>query len=452
MISTKGIILGLFALGFMIVALGQNAVAAPIDDRTDPDPLLLEDCRRGFGRVSGWLKFYQHQGNYCPQNDYVDRDCTGAKYLQNQYHTIRPVQNVRVYVRQRSDNSVIGQGTTDSNGYFSIAWYVFANVCDDDEKDLEAQIIWKGEHKDGRFRLATPSGGSWIMWSNVDLEYFTTTSVGSRVWGNSSAKHALSNLYDGAHMMWANSLGQSNRMKAYFNNVQIRAWDSTTCGRSQACALPGEDKIIIGSSDEAYKPQATIMHEMGHVASYKASRDQEYAITACYCYGESGRDPCEEGCGWSSYTKEYASVQFEEAVATHLASIGLYFSSAIEPHYCSSLMYCSTDQYNIETSLGITCSSSRRPINIMRYLWDIYDSHTDYIGETMNKPMYDVVDTIHAFDNGTENRQKNEVWAASGKTHDDPDGRSAIDFLENWKRLGTSTSHQLTHNCGSAGD
>jgi hypothetical protein len=198
------------------------------------------------------------------------------------------------------------------------------------------------------------------------------------------------------------------------------------------------------------------MHEMGHIASYKASRDQNFRQPGhCELYSYPSTS-CVSGAGWSLTSAEWEAAAFEEAVATHLGDVSLYRASATEPHNCLSNLSCTTGSFNIETSPGTTCGTdqNRVPLNHMRYHWDNYDSVSDYTGENLSRGMWEVVDTLHAFDPGFENRQKDEpFFLLLGLTFiDDHDGRSPVDFRENWIVWGTDSSTQLTNNCGSPGD
>jgi hypothetical protein len=390
------------------------------------------------GTITGKMQFYQNQGNYCP----TSRSCTGAKYLESAYHTNQPLAHGKLRIQRKSDGAVLGQGTTAADGSFTISWADPAATS-----NVDAQIVFRGEHKDGRFQIKTTENGYWVWWSNVTLVKGGTTAAGSRTWGNAASPHALSNLYDGAYKMWANSLSQSNRMNSFFTDVDIVAFDSV-CPTS--CANGPANRITIDSSTSAYRPQGRILHEMGHIASYRASRDQEYKQSgpSSYCFNETAP------CGWSLDSAEYATVHFEEAVATHLGDVALYTPSATAPHTCLSSVACSTGSFNIESSGGTSCAADhdRRPINAVRYFWDNYDSVSDYTGESLAMGMWHVVDTIHAFDNGTADGDKNEVWNGDLSAMNDLDGRSCIDFRDHWKDWGTDSSTELSQNCGSEGD
>jgi len=397
------------------------------------------------GTVSGHVAFFQNQGNFCPSSP--TRSCTGATYVQSQYHTDMPIAETKVYIR-RGDGVVIGAGVTDSSGNFTISWNNPSTTG-----DITANFIWVGEHKDGRFAVRTSSGGQWTFWTpNFTLNAGVNTNIGTWTWGNSSAPNSLANVYDGAFHMWSFGLSQSNRMNAFFTGLSIYAFDNT-CPTS--CAS-GPDNRITLDNNAAYQPQARIMHEMGHIASYKGSRDQNRRQTGdCEFYSYPSTS-CVSGSGWSLTSKEWEGAAFEEAVATHLGDVSLYRAFATEPHTCLSSAECSTGSFNIETSPGTSCGTdqNRVPLNHIRYHWDNYDSVSDYTGENLSRGMWEVVDTLNAFNNGNGNRQKDEPFDTflGIPFTDDLDGRSPIDFRENWIVWGTDSSTQLSNNCGSAGD
>ena len=85
------------------------------------------------------------------------------------------------------------------------------------------------------------------------------------------------------------------------------------------------------------------------------------------------------------------------------------------------------------------------PIEITHF-WDTYDNNS------MGEGVWHTVDTIHAFDSDTGNRQKHEPWNSSMSSYDDRDGRSAFDYVQNWITWGTDSSYYLTFNCDDEGD
>jgi hypothetical protein len=396
------------------------------------------------GTVSGGVAFFQNQGNFCP----ASRTCTGATYVESQYHTNMPIGETKVFIQRASDNLTIGQGVTDSSGRFTISWTNLVTTG-----NITANFIWVGEHKDGRFAVRTSSGGQWVFWTpNFTLNAGGNTEIGTWTWGSSGAPNSLANVYDGAFHMWSFGLSQSNRMNAFFTGVSIYAFDDV-CPTS--CANGPNNRITLDTG-AAYSPQGRIMHEMGHIASYKGSRDQSFTQTGNCAFYSYPSMTCVTGSGWNLTSPEWEAAAFEEGVATHLGDVCLYRAFATDPHTCLSDTACGTGSFNIETSLGTTCATdqNRWPLNHVRYHWDNYDSTSDYTGEDLSRGMWEVVDTLNAFPVGIDNRDKDEPFAVQNGSIviDDLDGRSPIDFRENWISFGTNSSTQLANNCGSLGD
>ena len=396
------------------------------------------------GTVSGGVAFFQNQGNFCP----ATRTCTGATYVESQYHTNMPIGETKVFIQRASDNATIGQGVTDSNGRFTISWTNPATTG-----NITANLIWVGEHKDGRFAVRSSSGAQFIFWTpNFTLNTGGNTESGTWTWGSAGAPHSLANVYDGAFHMWSFGLSQSNRMNSFFTGLSIYAFDDV-CPTS--CANGPSNRITLNTG-AAYSPQARIMHEMGHIASYKGSSDQTFIQTGnCEFYSYPSMT-CVKGSGWTLDGPEWEAAAFEEGVATHLGDVCLYRANATDPHTCLSATACGTGSFNIETSLGTTCAAdqNRWPLNHVRYHWDNYDSNSDYTGEDLSRGMWEVLDTLSTFPLGLDNRDKDEPFVVQGGSIfiDDLDGRSPIDFREHWLTLGTNSSTQLANNCGSMGD
>jgi len=395
------------------------------------------------GIISGRITHYENEGNYCPSY----RNCTGAKYLQADYQSYRGVRHVIVYMLDSSSGAVVGQAQTDDAGYFSLGWVDLFTTG-----NIAASLNWYPEDANGRFAVHDSSGNRWVMWTNpfTALSGASNQSVGTYAWGSPATPNEITNVYDGAARMWNDALAQSNRMYSYFTGVDIRAFSDNN-GTCPTSCTSGSDNRIYLNPGSAYEPESRVMHEMGHIASYRASRDQSFSASVDYSYPNTGT-----GGGWSLTSTEWSSASFEEGLATFLGDVALYGQSAVEPYTCISPGACATGWYNTETSLGSTCAAGeeREPINVVRYLRDAYDTHVDYAGETLSQPYYAFLDTINAFGNGTDNRQKDEpqccilgiCWIC------DQDGRSAVDFRENWKTWGTDSQTQWSDNCGPTGD
>ena len=391
-----------------------------------------------WGYASGRLMFYNNQGNYCANDG---RDCNGARYPRSQYRVNMPIRDVKVYVRRSSDNVIIGQGVANSSGYYTVYWN------SPGAGNVSGKVTWHGVHKDGRFSLKTSSGGTWVFWTYPrTLVNGTTTNFGSLVWGNSSSPNSLANLYDGAVRMWKDALNYSNRMRAYFTNVEIRAYNSAACPTS--CANGANKRIIIDSANSAYMPQGRVMHEMGHIASYVSKPRKSFVD-----YTRDGTN------GWNMRSAEYASASFEEGLATFYGDTALYWYWNSEPLTCLSTGACSrSSNNNVETSTGVRASCSngeeRWALTVDRYLRDVYDSSNEWF-DNNREPFYNFFDVINRFGNGYDNRHKNEPYGSFlGITWvDDRDGRSARDFRAHMEaHTGTSNYSNFLRNCYPAGD
>lgn len=385
------------------------------------------------GTMSGEFVFTQMQ-HHCGVGN-------GTKYPCTQKGQEAKVRRARVEILRNSDSAVIGTGWTGTDGVFNMSW-----TDNSAPGNVVVKLRWRSEHQDGRFQIRDNTGnGLWAF--NVSGTFTAVanglTPIGKKNWGSNE----LANVYDGATKMWENSLSQSNRMNSYFGNltppgsgatsyVQIRTnVDDGTCATGGA--FDDLNRICLPSNSNL-RNQSRVMHEMGHLASFRATRDQT-------AFGRA--DTSLSGSGWSFDTAEWNSRQFTEGVATALANVGLYFQNANTPFTCGNASTsCDTaGGFSLEATPASCATERRWELSTERYFWDIYDSVND--SESLSMPMWHIVDTIHAFDPGTGNRQKSEV----GSSISDPDGHSTTDFMENWKVWGTDSSAVLTKNCQPSG-
>lgn len=384
------------------------------------------------GYVSGTLKHFNKMGNYCPSY----RDCTGAKYPHTQYNTALPVKNAKVTLNvvfnQGSGETVIpiGSGSTDSTGYYKFYWYINPSNWTNYTTNGMFQLRWNPAHKDNRFTIKNSSGATWFFWGAVSSLTSGTTSsspqsLGTKQWGSSNSPNALTNLYEGAERMWEN-LSTSSRMNTYFTGVDIIAWDNSVC--SSSCAYGDLKKIIIDSEDSAYKPQGRVMHEMGHIASHLASRDQ--SVKTCAYLISSYNYGTQTGTDWSLNSPENGCIQFEEGLATFLADTAFYSQDAVSPATCISDGIC---DLMLEPSSGAvgTCAlgEDRWALTVDRFLWDLYDDNADFTADTFTYSLSDLIEVIYTFPNGTGSYQKNEPWDSTLTSVTEPDGRSGTDYL-----------------------
>ncbi|MEQ8274844.1 MAG: hypothetical protein RKU31_14340 [Deltaproteobacteria bacterium] len=392
------------------------------------------------GTVSGKLQFYQNQGNYCP----TSRDCTNARYKQADFGTFQPIANALVYLFDVS-NVAIGAGTTDADGDFTISWYSVSNAN-------QASVRFFYEQDGQRFAIRS-SDGSVRQAYTPDFSITNGTApnnpqaVGTFSWGSSASPNEYMNVYDGAEKMWRKALKNSNAMLSYFNSLDV--WvNSNDC--STSCA-DGSAMVVKLDPNAEFKPQARILHEMGHIASYLASNDQNYRFSGTYNFPV----PNQQAGNWSLNTAEWGSVQFEEGVATFFGDAAFYGPGNPTPFTCNSTGVCNS--FDTELSTGANncvVNEDRQVISVVRFLRDAFDSTSDWAGDDVQRPLYDFIDTITVADNGRDEGEKNEPWSVSNaNVLDDDDGRSAVDFRRHFKtRTGVSIWKMWNRNCQTVGD
>jgi hypothetical protein len=399
------------------------------------------------GAVHGRLMFYQNQGSFCP----TSRDCTDAHYLASQFNTNQPFAHTKVYF---IDNYgvVMGQSTTDVNGYYTIAW-----TSGSWPTPSSAYIRTRFEHKDLRFTITTGMG----LYQYGDTSTFVPVAggspqeIGTYTFGTSGAPNEVANAYDGAWRTWYYSLQSSNLMLQNFSNLIIRAFSNENGNCSTSCSFPSQNLIILDTNGAGYKPQGRVMHEMGHIASFKSN---PFTFAATYNWPSGGA-----GGSWGYQTPEWRGPQFEEGVATYFGDVGMYWANNPTPHTCTvSAAPCTLGTHNIEYSdwvgppPGSGCITTpsiiqdRWALQVDRYIWDIYDKIDDgWYGDLMNREHYEIFDTLDTFGDGIGDTQDDEPWGDAGHTTiDDADGRGAYDFSYNFTSLtGASSAPQGANNC-----
>ncbi|HSK00511.1 MAG TPA: hypothetical protein VK932_04690 [Kofleriaceae bacterium] len=346
------------------------------------------------GTVRGTWKNYQNQGNYC---DPGTRNCTSSRYLISEYHTYHPISDTKIYIKDPG-GVVIGTGVTNSSGYFSIVWNRASTPA-------YVRVYWQFEHKDDRFKIRNETGaGIYSKWTEeIPVTNGSTVDVGNIYAGTSSAISGLANIYDGADRMWNDSLKYSGRMQNIFTGLTIRAYPEEC---PTACANSGSNWVKIPAGAE-FKPQHRILHEMGHIAAGKAAGAQ--MDPGGYCYPDETTG-C--GLGWSMFSNEWRGAALKEAMATVLGDIALYWSGAVDPRSCLSAGECPASS-TTETSGACSGTMGRQPMQVVRYLWDTYDSRVDG-ADNVQEAYYVFVDALAAIPSGYNWGQLSSYRDAAG--------------------------------------
>ncbi|MFM2416163.1 MAG: hypothetical protein RL385_886 [Pseudomonadota bacterium] len=385
------------------------------------------------GTISGRLEFTQDQRN-CGIGTNTKFPCTAVGQP-------APVRRALVnFFNANNPSQRLGSGYTDASGNFNIAW---TDNLGGTQSYLVA-VSWQPIHIDGRFRIRDSAGGDWFFpVGNFTATHGNNTTIGNWTWGTNT----LANVYDGAVRMWEDSLSQSARQWSHFGVfqpsgaptafVEIRTnVDDGTCSTGRAwCDL---NRICLPTAS-LLQNQSRVMHEMGHIADCVSERDR--------VPGRRANDGLSGG-GWNHTSDEWHSRQFTESVATAFANVALYGQGASQPFTClGSNSSCDISGFNLETSAA-SCTGARRDVlQAERYFWDIYDNTNDN-GDTLARGVWEIADTIHTFDPGTANRNRDEV----GGSVADPDGHATTDFVQNWITWGTNSTTQHNNNCPPSGD
>jgi hypothetical protein len=405
-----------------------------------------------WGEASFQLRLYQNQGNYCPTASDPTRDCSDTTYTEAGYNVIQAVAGTTVYLRKAGGQQLLGTAITDASGNATISWFDPDIQCF--TSDTTAVISWRFEHGDGRFQVFSIDGNTWSAASGTHtLIRYTAQNLGTFTRGSAASPDPLANVYDGASRMWS-SLNNSARMRSYFTGVAIRAFEPSPPNANIQCPTScafGPTNTIRLDSSAAYRPQARVMHEMGHIASQRAHPGQSYSTTADYTF--------DGVAGWTMTSAEYSSASFEEGFATFAGNRTIYRQSNTNPTNCNGIGVCSTAANNLyELSAGSgncvggTAAANfnqRAAINVLRYLQDLYDANADFAADTNQLSFAATFDSLNEFlANGTGNRGENEAYNAALTAIDDLDGHCTTDYEAAYQiQNGIDTDAIRLNNC-----
>lgn len=406
------------------------------------------------GTATFKVRFFQNQGNFCPTISDPTRDCSSTQYDESMFGVNQVVSGTKAYLF-KTGGAAIGSGITDANGDVTMTWIDFS--CS--SGSISAVMNWRFQHGDDRFAVKDITGATWSSSSSpVTLTNGATQNLGTFTKGSSATPDPLANVYDGASRMWEFALNDSAHMRSYFTGLDILAFEPSvgaTCPTS--CAI-GTSTVRLDAAAE-FKPQARIMHEMGHIASQWAHPSQNFQFGGNYNFpsGTPG------GGGWSMTTSEWSHASFEEGYATFLGDRSIYWQGNDEPTTCNSTSFCSNSaSTNTETTVGSgLCASTggtgsteeRNALNVIRFLRDIYDTNSDFTDDVLASSYASIIDTAEEFGTGTIDSGKNEPWNSGLTALDDNDGHCTTDFGTAYFALtGNSAADTRVENCDQPGD
>lgn len=404
------------------------------------------------GTARGQIQILQQQGQYCdiPAGQPGDKNGAGNQtcdqwslYTENEFNTWVPAPLTIVYV-ENQNSSQIGSCSTDIYGSYSCGWVA-------DPQPTQIRVRWRMEDGFNRFKIRNPDGtiqagyiSSWKVPVLNGFTDFTAIQVNS-AWGN---------LYSGAAKAWYNALNYSSILQNNYTGLQIWAFTGTNVCPT-GCADGPNNRIKInsdsGTFNSAYAPQARIMHEMGHIASFKAQPRELTHGSYCYPLQEvapSGATTCSDGTpnGWTLTSSEWQSIALEEGRASFFGDVAFYWHTAADARTCGVTRGTCSSSWKLETTATCSTNFGRRAFQADRYMWDIYDTASD--GETVSTSYANFFTTINQTPFGFDWGESKSFYDPLLFTIDAWDSFSPIEWHTNMGNiLGVNTTLPYNNNC-----
>ncbi len=401
------------------------------------------------GWIAGNAYVWNMNGNYCP----TSANCAGTRYPQSQYNTWQPLRNMKVSL-QLTDGTIFAQSATDDDGHYSLHW-----TATQSQSNTLARVVFYSQHKEDRFDILTTSGS--VPTAVTDYYYLINSGVrnlGGAGIGNSVNPNHYFNTYWAAERVWREAFATVGVLYAYMTGVSIFGFDSNgvvvlvpdALGPCPTSCAAARDPAVLLDANAGLQPQARVMHELGHIASYY-SHNWHIQNTTDYCYPGHGSN-----CTWGQATEEWGIVGFEEAYATLGANVTLWDTTAVNPTSCLTNYTCfdgngmPLPNTNIEATSypyatdNCVAGENRWPLSHMRFMWDVYDSHNDADGDTIQEGIdcfWCLWTNLYRYPEGTAANQTDEPWNSTYSYIDNYDGRGSLSYSANyniqWKNIGT---------------
>lgn len=363
------------------------------------------------GAVTGIAKFWNMNGNYCPSG----ADCTGARYPQTDFNKKLPISNALVDVYDLNWH-LLGEGASDDNGVYVVPYKA-------DTKPDKVYVKVFAWQKESRFFFRDVNGRDYGGYTVVTMDASTNNgNAGTRYWGTSDAPDPYFNAYWAAELQWRRVMNYVGRLQTQFFLIEVRGFANDQPDFLQTCKTSctrGDLRRVQLDTNASLRPQARIMHELGHAAEYVT---KPWRLMNDGTYDGSG--PLD----WDYNSREYGHMAFQEAIATHYGSIAFWYDNAASPTTCLSNTKCYDSSgsplalANLEASsyphTDDNCDAAheegRWPLSLMRYLWDVYDSHNDADGDSYSAAATDFwrhLSNTYYYPDGIGTYQIDEPWA-----------------------------------------
>ena len=407
------------------------------------------------GVVTGTLKSFNRLGHYCDDDG---RDCTGSNYNKSDFSKYQPLRDMKVVILV--DGRWAGFGTTNQFGAYQIAW-----SREGTWQPSVLKLITFLQHKDGRFTVYDSDATFHQLWgSTTNISVGTTStnpqSLGTWYWGSANSPIDEANTYEGAWRTWRYAFQYSSRLRNYFNSLKIinnaTVTNTLTNIVSGVSDFRGSTFTVRMGNDQQYIYN-TIYHELGHAASYKASRDQKFQSATNYCWPTAGNCNGTARSGHNYQTPEWGAPQFEEGLADGIGVVSAFWSNNHEPIGCTNRPETACPRFNVmnsfdyenRTSQTCVAPEQRYELNTIRYVRDLYDQ-----GDGVRLSFWKLIEGLYEFSNSSWENGKNEPWNSSLTAFDDLDGgRSTRDYQQHIdSRFSINSIPQYNYNCTPVGD
>jgi uncharacterized Rmd1/YagE family protein len=300
-----------------------------------------------------------------------------------------------------------GQSSTDDNGIYKVSWTRST-------KPTQFKVSAVMHYKDNIFRLANTAGTTMRFDTNLittaaSSSYLAPQNVGTWWKGGTNDPDPYANSYWAAERLWRYVLSQVGYSLDNFTDVEIRGFSNDTpgfLGSQPTSGAQGATKRVQLDADAGFKPQARVMHELGHIATYLT---HPWLVASDYTWSPPGQ-PAGPSV-WGQTTPEWGVSAFEEAFSTHFGSIAFWGANAVTPTTCLSQTTC--------YAAGIPIAGSN--IETTSYPYD-----TNNCGTAVDNPE-------DRWPEGTGLYQNEDPWNSDKTALDNRDGRGSTSYCVNYK-------------------